>query len=508
MSPRIQVYLFAVVFALLGCGLTYYKAAFLDLPLLPSSVQTVWSVEAKLTFNAWGEAVVADLALPESQSNYEILGETFASSGYGFVIDNEGGQRRAIWTRRSAEELQTLYYKLQITRHSENDFNPELTFPLTISSPPWTPAQFAAAEGLIKEARDRSADSKSLAQQLLKLLADRENYQDANMLFQSAPGRSPADLAVDLLSAAGIPVHMVRGVLLQNRGRNLPPAELIEIYDGSKWHLYDPVTAEAGLPDDFFIWQRGGHSLLDVVGGSGSRVRFSTISNDVPVKNLRPAQLAESGASLAGLNIYSLPVDTQVIFKSLLLIPIGALIVAIFRILVGLRTSGTFMPVLLALAFVQTTLLTGILILLALVTTGLLIRTYLSRLDLLLVARIAAVLIVVVFLMAGFSVMSYKYGLDQVLTITFLPMVILAWTIERMSITWEEDGAKEVMAQGVGSLIVATVAFLVMTNPVVEHLVYNFPELLLVVLAVILVLGQYTGLRLTELHRFRHMDTN
>jgi 7 transmembrane helices usually fused to an inactive transglutaminase len=42
-----------------------------------------------------------------------------------------------------------------------------------------------------------------------------------------------------------------------------------------------------------------------------------------------------------------------------------------------------------------------------------------------------------------------------------------------------------------------------MTNRVVEYLTFNFPELLLVNLAFILLLGQYTGYRLTELRRFQ-----
>jgi len=35
-----------------------------------------------------------------------------------------------------------------------------------------------------------------------------------------------------------------------------------------------------------------------------------------------------------------------------------------------------------------------------------------------------------------------------------------------------------------------------------EHLIFTFPELLLLVLAVVLLLGRYTGYRLTELRRF------
>ncbi len=114
------------------------------------------------------------------------------------------------------------------------------------------------------------------------------------------------------------------------------------------------------------------------------------------------------------------------------------------------------------------------------VVVGLFIRRYLSTLNLLLVARIATLVIVVVAIMSIVSVLSYRLGLEAGLTITFFPMIILAWTIERMSILWEEDGPKEVLIQGSGSLFVAVTAFLVMDQPLTRHLAFNFPELHLV----------------------------
>jgi hypothetical protein len=173
--------------------------------------------------------------------------------------------------------------------------------------------------------------------------------------------------------------------------------------------------------------------------------------------------------------------------------------------LVGVRTSGTFMPVLIALAFIQTTLLVGLIIFLGLVGAGLWIRSYLSQLNLLLVSRVAAVIIVVIVLMAVLAVTSYKLGLDQALTVTFFPTVIIAWTIERMSILWEEEGGHEVLIQGGGSLLVAILAYLAMSTAIIEHLTFNFPELLLSLLGVILLLGKYTGFRLSELYRFRDL---
>ncbi len=65
-------------------------------------------------------------------------------------------------------------------------------------------------------------------------------------------------------------------------------------------------------------------------------------------------------------------------------------------------------------------------------------------------------------------------GLSAGLTVTFFPMIILAWTIERMSILWEEEGPKQVLIQGGGSLLTAVLAFLAMNNPWVRHITFNF----------------------------------
>jgi 7 transmembrane helices usually fused to an inactive transglutaminase len=76
-------------------------------------------------------------------------------------------------------------------------------------------------------------------------------------------------------------------------------------------------------------------------------------------------------------------------------------------------------------------------------------------------------------------------------------------TIERMSIVWEERGSTEALKQGAGSLAAASLAYLVMHQPLMQHLFFVFPELLLLLLAGTLLLGRYSGYRLVELWRFR-----
>jgi hypothetical protein len=99
--------------------------------------------------------------------------------------------------------------------------------------------------------------------------------------------------------------------------------------------------------------------------------------------------------------------------------------------------------------------------------------------------------------------LTNKLGLERGLSMALFPMVIITMTIERMSIVWDELGSFETIKQGTGSIIAAMIAYLIMSISYVEHLLFVFPELLLILLAATLLLGRYSGFRLLELRRFK-----
>jgi hypothetical protein len=68
---------------------------------------------------------------------------------------------------------------------------------------------------------------------------------------------------------------------------------------------------------------------------------------------------------------------------------------------------------------------------------------------------------------------------------------------------FDERGAAEAVKSGAGSLFAAVVVYSVMHLSEVEYLVFAFPELLFVLMALILWFGQYRGYRLMELVRFK-----
>jgi hypothetical protein len=84
-------------------------------------------------------------------------------------------------------------------------------------------------------------------------------------------------------------------------------------------------------------------------------------------------------------------------------------------------------------------------------------------------------------------------------------MVIITMIIERMSVVWEERNPLEAIKQALGSLVAAVLAYAVMGYPLFEHLLFVFPELMILLMVAMLWLGQYHGYRLSELVRFEHI---
>ncbi|MCF8036575.1 MAG: inactive transglutaminase family protein [Desulfobacteraceae bacterium] len=497
MKSRSAFYLVILALIIAGLGFAWLRHTDLNIPLKPDRERPVWLIEARIDFYAAQEPIRVSLDLPGNPPGYRQVSEKAASTGYGFSIVERPGGRRAVWTRRSARGGQTLYYKVQMIADADaghERVSKEKPEPKTIY---WSGLQSTAAHQLVEEAHEKSSTPASFARELAKQLTAPKPDQNASLLLSEY---DLPTLLMRLLNQAGIPARVSMGLELQDARRYQPLKPILEIFDRDQWVPVDPETGAHGLPENMLLWHRGGKSLLDVSGGSSSEIHFSMIRQTMPAMDLARLQLDAGG--LSRLSLYSLPIEEQSVFKLLLLLPVGALIVTFMRIIIGVRTSGTFMPVLIALSFLQTELVQGLSAFILIVTLGLMLRGYLSRLNLLMVARISTLIVLVIFLTSMISLLGYELGFNLGLTITFFPMIIIAWTIERMSILWEEEGSREVFIQGLGSLCVAILSYMCMQNEIVRHLTFNFPEIHLVLLAFILLMGQYTGYKLTELKRF------
>jgi hypothetical protein len=500
----LHVRLLALGLAAFGLFMTSYKVERLGLPLTPGDAMPMWTVEARLSFQANGNSVKAALTIPKDPPGFVVIDEDFISSSFGMATENEGANRRARWAVRRASGRQTLYYRVSLVEDRQAGVDRAGPTPKYPPKPEYPEPEGAAIEALLEEVRADSADIESFTRELLIRLNNDVTDENIKLLRKVAP--TDAEWAGEIamiLSGARIPTRIAWGLHLREGMGATGLEPMLEVHNGQRWIAFDLRSGTAGFPEDFLVWQTGGSDFVELVRGSRAEVEFSATRRVRDFITVAEKRARLIGSRIMDFSLFSLPVAIQNVYQVLLTIPLGVALIVVLRNVIGLKSFGTFMPVLIALAFRETHLAWGVALMVTVVSIGLLIRFYLENLKLLLVPRLASVVIIVILLMVAISILSHRLGLDQGLSISLFPMVILAMTIERMSIQWEESGPREAVQQLAGSIAAACAAYLVMSNAQLQYMVFVFPELLLVLLACTLLLGRYKGYRLFELWRFR-----
>jgi hypothetical protein len=486
-------------------GLVFaFKVVRLGYPVFPDQTSEEWVVQARLEIEPVKGPVRASLLLPVRSTGFTISNESFVSRDFGLTVQEEMFRRRADWAIRSLDGDRTLYYRATVIKDMRQHrfaTRPEIPPPPQLEEP-WA----TALQDLVEEVKKESADVQSFAAEILDHL--HESSDDASWKLFMEGVESPlehARLAQNILAAEQIPSKLVHGIMLRHDVQRAVVQTMLAVWDGDDWLLFDPATGHQGRPEEFMIWWRGLETLASVSGALINDLQISVKKRMTSSLKLASLRTEMKDSFVGRISLLHLPVQTQSVYEVLLLVPFGILVIVLLRNFIGLSSFGTFAPVLIALAFRETELLKGIVLFMLIVSLGLVFRFYLERLRLLLVPRLAAVVTIVVLLMTVISLLSERMGTETGLSVSLFPMVIISMVIERMSIVWEERGAATSIREGLGSLLMASLAYLVISIDVLEYWVTVYPEVNLIVLGLIVALGRYTGFRLTELFRFRQL---
>lgn len=481
-----------------GCGI-FYKINYLDFSFAPQKKTPVWRVEAHLTYMPTAKESKITFARPSKDVHFKILDESIIAKGFQTKTTNDS----FILTGSPLPEQQDIYYRLLIYDVKENLSVTEEEFP-SVTMPVLDDETLMIAKEIL--ALSTSDEEKNQTKTLIEFI----NKNEANeLVYTYFPPqislKEKAEKIIELLALQNIPARLIRGILLEEGKKSFSPDVMIEVYDKEKkgWILYDIQTAQKGTPLNFIAFQKGNTSLFDVAGGEDSSIKYSVL------KSLNSSfSLAKYRAKNAdkepffNYSIYNLPIEQQNALKWLMVFPLAILLVVILRNVIGIKTMGTFTPMLISMALVETGLLSGLGCFALIVSIGLGLRFLLSKLNLLLVPRISAVVIFVILIIQYFSIIGYQMNWKIGASALFFPIIILAWIIERASIIWEEEGLHHAVKEVFNSVLAAILIYFIIENETIRHITFVFNELNFVILFFTMLLGTYTGYRLTELKRF------
>lgn len=316
----------------------------------------------------------------------------------------------------------------------------------------------------------------------------------------SSLGRARAMVA--LCRTAHIPARLVTGFVLEDKVRAQPQV-WVEVFFGKRWLPYDPENGYSDeIPPTYIPVRRGHYDIVRTDREIDCRPAFA-------IERLSFASVLTSfqdGRLESVVDLLRLPPGMQETLALVLLLPLGALVTAICRNMIGIDTYGTLAPSLLALSFVHGDWRTGLMVLLVVILVGLGGRVCLDRLKLLMVSRLSIILVLVALSMAiAVSVLDHL-GLTPSARAVLLPMVILTMIIERFYVRSEEEGFACALKLLGCTFFVAFCCFMLFQRKGLGNLVLTFPEAQFLVMALLILIGRYSGYRLTELWKFRDVS--
>ena len=315
-----------------------------------------------------------------------------------------------------------------------------------------------------------------------------------------------ARMMVTLCRAAGMPARIVTGFELRQQAE-AKPHSWVEVFRDARWRPFDPAYGYARhMPINFVAARKGGDSIIETPGDEGARAESLKASFTVANLGPSPAVLRTNGKRPSQIfDLTRLPVEMHEVLSALLLLPLGALITAFFRNIIGIRTFGTFAPALFAVSFIYADWVTGLGVLVCVLGVGLVGRALVERLRLLMVPRLSIILtIIILCVVFGVSALDYL-SLTPSAKAVLLPLVILTILIERFYVTTEEDGPAFAVQLFLGTLFVSAICYFVLSWELVGETILVYPEAHLVTIALFVAIGRYAGYRFVELWRFREL---
>lgn len=211
-----------------------------------------------------------------------------------------------------------------------------------------------------------------------------------------------------------------------------------------------------------------------------------------------PLKIAIRGAVSKGVS----PNTVVVLF----LFPLVAALVAFSRQVVGINGFGIISPALLSVAFLSTGGLAGVILLGFILAVATISRLMVKNIKLPYLPKLSVSFWIISMAIFGLLVSSPWIGLERLVTVGIFPIllfILLAETFIEAQIT---RTLKIAMFMTFETVILALVAYKVMSTIWVQTQVLLYPEISVVLMLLVnFLIGRYEGLRLLEIWRFRKM---
>lgn len=197
------------------------------------------------------------------------------------------------------------------------------------------------------------------------------------------------------------------------------------------------------------------------------------------------------------------PFETVIL---ILMLPIIATLIAFLRQVVGIKAFGIYTPLIITFAFLATNgIKYGIAIFLAVIFIGMLMRFILKPFRLLYLPRVAIMLTVVALIILLLLVSGGNLKRTGLASVSIFPILIIITLVEKFVAVQIEKGNKTALILALETLVISILGFYLASWNGLIKVIVGYPWIVLLTIPINILLGKWTGLRLSEYIRFRQV---
>lgn len=185
------------------------------------------------------------------------------------------------------------------------------------------------------------------------------------------------------------------------------------------------------------------------------------------------------------------------------MLPVAITLVVIGRQIIGIKGFSITAPILIGFAFAATGLQAGVMMYLAALGAGFIIRLALSGVRLLYLPKMALTLLgVIIATAAVINFLPYKENIQ--FPLAAFSFIILILSVEQFTSFLIEQGPRKTFGVALETLAMSVVIFFLLTWGWLQGLVLAYPVYIIAAIIILnLFLGRWTGLRFSEYIRFK-----
>lgn len=200
--------------------------------------------------------------------------------------------------------------------------------------------------------------------------------------------------------------------------------------------------------------------------------------------------------SLGDMNDWSRHMENRLVY--IMMVPMGAIFVVLFRLTLGIRLLGPFRSILLALSFGITGIVMGIVFMTIVIATIAIIRPTLKSVKLPYFARLSVILSMVSVVLIATIVLGHSLHSRELKSVAFFPIFVLCLVADAFSRILTKEGTRSALWRTSMTVVVGILLTWLFMIPGLKETLLRFPELLITQVGLIVVIAEYFDLRLLQ----------